>query len=138
MEVHGYKAFYPGIVNRYGEQYDLHRTYRVSDDLAWQKSGFHFCENLEDVLRYYNGKEEDIIICRVIGSGNILKRYDEYNEYEIIISSHLTINSVMTREEIMNYAYNLRKHRLDRFINGFDLTDNEIDILLSNDSSRGR
>lgn len=133
QSVKGFKGFYKGIVNRYGEKYELDTLYTTDQPLVWKKSGFHFCENLEDVFRYYTPKEEEgVIICQVTGLGDIIERFDEYYEYNIHIASSMIINSIMTRDEILEYAKELRWYRLDRFKQGFDLTNEELQIIEEN------
>ena len=126
----GFKAYNHGLINRYGEKYEIGVGYALNPNLKWKSNGFHFSKNLEDVLRYYDGFDE-IDICLVIGYGNIKTFYDDYNDYETIVSDHLRITRVLSREEILNYAKNLSDNRLCRFISGFYLTEDEQEYLFN-------
>ena len=127
----GYKAYNKGLVNRYGQRHEMQKIYTHSGDLVWKTSGFHFCENLEDTLRYYDAMNTPIDICQVVGFGEIREYYDSYYDYEILVSDHLKILKVLTREEILEYAKKLPSHRLCRFIQGMKLSEDEIAYLLS-------
>lgn len=122
--VTGYKAFNKGLINQFNETYEVGKDYTLNSDLKWKKKGFHFAENLEDVLRYYDGFGE-IDICVVIGYGDIMSFYDDYYDYEIIVSDHMRIVKVLSREEILEYAKKLPDYRLCRFISGFGLNEDE-------------
>lgn len=118
--VTSYKAFNKGLINQFNETYEVGKDYTLNSDLKWKKKGFHFAENLEDVLRYYDGFK-DIGICLVIGYGNIQKYYD----YETTVSDHMRIVKVLSREEILEYAKKLPDFRLCHFISGFGLNEDE-------------
>lgn len=127
----GYKAYNTGLVNRYGQVHEVKKIYTYEGELLWKKAGFHYCEHLEDTLRYYDAMNGSIDICQVIGFGQLEKFYDSYYDYEITVSDHLKIVKKLTREEIIAYANSLPAYRLCRFIQGFRLTQEEIDLILS-------
>ena len=129
----GYKAFYKDLQNQYGEKYELNTVYEVQPPLKWQENGFHFCANLEDTLRYYDCINEDVVICKITAKGEVLHRFDEYNEYHVFVCSKMIINNILSREEIIQYASKLAGFPLERFIKGYNLSEEEIDMLLEND-----
>ena len=129
---YGYKAFNPGLQNQFGEKYVIGQVYSLDNGVNFQKNGFHFCENLEDVLRYYDGFNEEIDICEVVGFGNVDSYYDDYNEYQVYVSDHMQILKVLSRDEIIKYASNLNDLRLCRFISGFALNEDEMNYLIEN------
>ena len=127
---YGYKAFGKGLQNQFAEKFIVGQVYSLHDDISYQKNGFHFCENLEDVLRYYDGMNEDIDICQVVGFGNVKSYEDEYYDYQIYVADHMQILKVLSRKEIIEYAKGLNDLRLCRFISGFALNEDEIAYLL--------
>ena len=52
------------------------KEYYIEGPIKFKERGFHFCKNLEDVFRYYNGFDENTVICEVEGFGEI----DTYND----------------------------------------------------------
>ena len=124
----GYKAYNKGLTNQFGEKFEIGKEYVSNSKIKWKKQGYHFAERLEDVLRYYNGFDE-IDICLVMGYGDIHKDYDSYYDYETIVSSHLKIIRILSREEIITYAQTLSDQRLCRFVSGYKLTEDEIELL---------
>lgn len=91
-----------------------------------RNSGYHFCKNLEDTLRYFNGLEEEITICQVKAIGNISEYTDEWYGYDIYATDKLYIEKILSRKEIIEYANKLDNNRLIRFIQGLKLTPEEI------------
>ena len=124
--IRGYKAFH-NMQGRNGTSYEVGETYTTDEPIEYQKSGYHFCERIEDVLRYYDGFRDDINICLVEGSGVIDTYNDEYNEYFDMHSvSRLTILKELTRDEIINTVIKENIYSIKRFIAGFKLTEKEI------------
>ena len=122
----GYKAFH-NMKDRNGTTYEIGETYTIDGDAKYQERGFHFCEKLEDVLRFYDGFSDNINICLVEGSGNIDTYNDEYYEYfDMHSASAITILKELSREEIINTVLEQNIHSIMRFISGFKLTQKEI------------
>ena len=140
----GYKGFKKGLINAYGVKFKEHQDYKVDlnkKDLKYgtRGYGFHFAENLEDCLRYYNGLEEEIDIAKVKALGNVLESYDDYyGYYGLYVTDHIYIEHVMTKEEIINYIKNVNPLRIERFIEGYKLTDEEIAIILKENPNNYR
>lgn len=127
--VSGYKAYNSDFSNNYDEKYEVGKSYHFPGDIKWKKSGFHFCQNLEDVFRYYSAFD-DIIICAVTGFGNVYSFFDDYNEYEIMVSNNISIQRVLSRDEIIEYGKSLNGFRLLRYLTGIKLTDDEIEYIM--------
>lgn len=128
----GYKCFKSDLTNRYGQQFEVNQKYVWSGPLHFGSNGqgWHFCKNLEDTLRYSYPYGDDYVICEVIGSGAILESFDTYNEYfDMYCSSVIEITKVLSREEIINYAFNITSLQLERFVALFKLTPEEISLL---------
>ena len=124
----GYKAFYKGLFNRFEEKFEIGKRYVI--DYKYRNYGYHFCKNMEDVLVYYRG--EDIEICEVIGSGDIINYHnDYYGVYDVYASSEIEIVRKIDREEIINMVLNMNPFSVDRvvrFVSLYVLTYDEIKL----------
>lgn len=127
----GYKAYNQDFTNNYGEIHEVGKSYILTDDIKWRKVGFHYCQNLEDVFRYYNAFE-DIVICKVTGYGIVHSYYDEYYGYDISVSNNIFIEKMLSRDEIIAYGQSLTGFRLYRFIMGIKLSNEEIEFIMKN------
>ena len=129
----GYKAFNADFSNCIGEVCTENTIYNYSGDVVERKSGFHFCKRLEDVFKYYNGLNKDIIICKIKAMDDIVWYSDEdyfYGDYDDIgVCSKIYIGNVMTRDEIMAYVDKLRPDALMRFLRGYRLNEKEIEYI---------
>ena len=129
-KIKGYKAFKKGLINIWDKEFEIGKKYIV--DSKHQEYNYHFCECLEDVFVFY--KESDTQVCEVIGSGNIIKNYNEYYDVGIIASSELEIIRVINREEIINFFLSMTGYypeRIKNFLIRFRLTDNEIKLFIN-------
>lgn len=132
----GYKAF-TNMKDRYNNTYEIGKTYSVKGKIKWQENGFHFCKNLEDVFRYYDGFDENTDICLVKGFGTIKTYYDNYFEYyDMYVSSDISIIKKLSREEIIEKVIHKSIFSITRLISGYKLTDNEINYILENSDFR--
>lgn len=135
-KIRGYKAF-NNMSDRYGNTYELNKDYHADGKIKWQENGFHFCKNLEDVFRYYDGFDENTVVCMVEGSGIVFTYYDDYAEYyDMYVSSDIRILKILSREEIINSVLHKNIFSIQRLISGYKLTDDEINIILENSDSR--
>ena len=66
----GYKAFNKDLTCR-DMQYEVGKTFEMKESPVCCKQGFHFCENIADVYRYYN-TSDDTRICEVEAIGEIV------------------------------------------------------------------
>lgn len=136
--IFGYKAFNSDFTNRYGQMFEAGKLYSLNnEDVKFQKNGFHFCERLEDTLRYYDGFS-DIKIAKVVGLGNIDEYEDNYYGYYHMYSAEkIYISYFLSREEIIKYILDVAKgnpyfsDRTIRFVSGFRITEEEKDKLVS-------
>lgn len=131
MEIIGYKCFNEDFTNRYGEKFEVGKTYNVSGEVKFGSNGngFHFCKNIEDTFRYFDTKK--CLVCLVKGEGVIDTYEDEYNGfYDMYSAESIEILKKLSREEIINIGLNLKFDRLLRFIQLFKLNKNEIDIFI--------
>ncbi|MBE6157911.1 MAG: hypothetical protein E7160_03865 [Firmicutes bacterium] len=132
----GYKVFNKGLINRYGLKFEEKGIYTFNEkkDLKYGNNGygFHFVKNLEDGLRYFDGINGEIDIAKVRALGNVLESFDEYYDYYgLCVTDKIYIDHVLTREEIIEYAVNLPSIRLERFVQGYRLNDDEIDLIIN-------
>ena len=130
----GYKALNKGLINRYGFQYELGKKYVLIGKLKWGKNGFHFCSRPEDTLRYVDSWNDEIDIVEIEGSGDLILYEDEYyGYYDMYCSSEMTLNRIISREEMFNMIINSHdENRVKRLAQSLELTDDEIRIIRYN------
>ena len=134
----GYKIFNKGLVNRYGYKFQEGNSYKVNTKITSIKYGnngygFHFVKRLEDGLRYFDGMNKEIDIAKVTSLGEIKEFYDDYyGYYDLYVTDHIYINHVLTRKEIIEEVLNMQQKRVERFISGYKLTEEEINIINRN------
>lgn len=124
----GFKAFSSN------SDYQEGKTYHLPNDIKLTKgpngTGFYYTPHLEDTLRYVNGMTEEINIAQVTADVEIITFNDEYNGYyDICNTRKLTIDHIMSREEIMNTMLTKSEDALIRFISGYKLTDEEQQLI---------
>jgi len=144
MEVVGYKCFAldadGNLINRYGSTFCVGNDYHADGDIKFGNygNGFHMCQNFEDTFRYFDCCEEmygvpyGIILCKVVGSGDIdCYEDDYYGFYNMYAVSDLRILSIVSKKELIQMADNLNDERLKRFINLFGLVPQKYNYFLS-------
>ena len=123
--IRGYKA-YDNMDDRFNNSYEVGKEYYTDGPVKFKERGFHFCKNLEDVFRYYDGFDENTVICEVEGFGEIDTYDDEYyGYYDMYAASGLKIIKILSREEIIDIVINRNIDSIKRFISGFKLTESE-------------
>lgn len=132
MQRQGFKAFNKDMTNQYGLQFKEQKTYQIPDHIPLTKgvkgTGFHYTPYLEDTLRYVEGLTDEIKIAQVTAIGEVITFDDEYNGYyDISAARKLTINHILTREEIINHMLTKGEFSILRFIKGYKLTPQEIE-----------
>ena len=108
MEIHGYKAFHKGLVNRYGLSFEEGGVYTCEGELKFGNdgNGFHFCKRLEDTLRYFPATEEEIDIAEVTALGDIVEGEDDYyGYYDMYCTNRIRIDKILTRADIISHFY---------------------------------
>lgn len=130
-KVIGFKCFQKGLINRFGQKMELDKMYEIKGEPKFMKQGFHMCENIEDTLRYFDGMNNEVDICKVTGYPNIYKYDDDYNEYYNMYSCQkIVINELLTRQEIIKQIENINELKINRFIYGYKLNNDEIKYLI--------
>lgn len=125
MEIVGYKCFNKNITNSYGLKFEIGKTYAVDGPIKFgtEGNGFHMCERLEDTLRYFDAMNEEVSICLVKGSGEILEWADEYyGYYDMYVVQRLEILKKLSRDEIIDNAIHMDREGFKRFLIGFKLS----------------
>ena len=119
----GYKCFNKGLINRYGDKFEIGKLYHNENVIKFGNdgNGFHVCKRLEDTLRYFDAMNDEIDIAKVICHGT-------YDDYEDDYYGYMLIEKVLTRDEIIDYGLNLYENRAKRFISLFRLTPEEIQL----------
>ena len=128
-KVKGYKCFDKGLINRYGQMFEVGKTYHCDEDIQFGNDGhgFHMCKNMEDTFRYFDTTNGEIDICKVTGYGKLHKADDEYwGYYDMYACEYLKIDKLLTREEIIAYGLTLDTFRACRFVQTLSLTPEEI------------
>ena len=129
MEVIGYKCFNEDMTNSYSIKFEIGKIYTVNGPVKFgnQGNGFHMCERMEDTLRYFDAMKNDVSICLVRGSGDMLAFSDEYyGYYDMHVVQSLEILKIFNRDEIINMATNMNRDSLTRFLSGFKLKNDEL------------
>ena len=128
--MHGYKCFNSDMTNIYGDKFEVGKKYSITGNVKVgpKGNGFHICENFEDTLKYFGALNDSVVICEVIGEGEILSDWDDYYGYEKFAVSNLEIIRVLPREEIIQMGLQLHEIRADRFVQVFKLTKEEIPL----------
>lgn len=130
--IRGYKAFYKGLVNKNGFQFEEWKTYSTEGKIKYGQNGngFHFCERIEDTLRYFSLEDEELDFAEVTGLGNIDEYHDHYNGFfNMYCTDKLRIDKVLSREDIISIFINMDGYhnpRLIRFIMLYPLTNEEL------------
>ena len=102
MKVVGYKALKNGLMTFDGIQLQIGKVYVAKGIIKYGKNGYHMCKNLEDTLRYVDGINEEINICKVIGFGEIHSYEDEYNGYyDNYVCEKMILTELLTYEQII-------------------------------------
>ena len=131
MVVKGFKAFDGKMNNRYGKHFEEGKKYNVLGPAVFgnRGNGYHFCERLEDTLRYVDGMDDEIQIAEVVGFGDIHESFDHYyGYYDLYVASSIQIVKILSREEIIANGLSMPEYRSERFVKGYRLTDYEIDL----------
>ena len=131
MEVIGYKCFNKDFTNRYGLKFETGKLYIAQPPIKFglNGSGFHLCKNIEDTFRYYDAMNDEVLVCKVKGSGDITECCDEYyGYYEMYSVENLEILEILNREQIINIGLQLNELRVKRFISGYKLSKKEIEM----------
>ena len=126
----GYKSFNYNFETFNSIKLEPNKIYTTNEKIKYHHNGYHFAKRLEDTLRYVNGLEESIIICKIEALGDIEWYEDDYyGYYDLGCTNIIKILNPLTREEIINYALNLYEQRLIRFIQGYKLTKEELQLI---------
>lgn len=123
----GFKGFNKDMTNRYGQKFEEGETYHTDENIGFgnDKYGFHFCENIEDVFRYFDS--ETMNIARVTATGEMVEGFDDYYEYYDMYSAEtIHIDHIMSREEIILELLSRNPLQVCRFLRtGFKLNSEE-------------
>lgn len=125
----GYKCFKKGLVNRYGIKFEIGKIYHCDKEIKFGNDGhgFHMCKRMEDTFRYFDAFNNEIDICLVTGYGKYDTCDDDYYDYyDMYAFEYMTIDKVLSREEIIAYGLSLDTYRVRRFIQTFKLSPKEI------------
>lgn len=134
MEIYGYKCFNKNLTNRYGMKFEEGRKYKVSGNIKFGNdgNGFHFCKNMEDTFRYFDAMNDEVSVCVVKGSGNIVNYFDDYyGYYDMYSAQEIEIIKKLNREEIINMELNLNETRVKRFVSLYRLNQKEKEMFLN-------
>lgn len=128
MSMKVYKAFNADLAYR-GFQYEIGKTYTMDEEPVPYISGFHACENLDDVFIHYTPwANKKVRICEVELDGTIIKYNRKYvsNKITIVKEIDYSIFKVTSKNSY---------HRMMVVHYG---TDEDLDILVTDESSHVR
>lgn len=129
MKITGYKAFDPGMKNQYGMTFEEGKTYTAEGAIinGTHGNGYHFAAHLEDSIHFIIDEEhKEVVVAKVTGEGTVKTFTTEDDEFsDLYVAAQLTINHILTREEIITHMLNKRPYFAQRFIRKFPLTVEE-------------
>lgn len=129
--IEGYKIFNNDMTNSYGFKFEEGKTYTQQGEIIFglKGNGYHFCKNIEDTLRYIDGMNNLVKIAKIKSFGKYIARNDEYNGYyDLYVASSIYVEKILTREEIIKIILSKTSYSVIRFLQGFKLTSNEIEL----------
>lgn len=129
--VFGYKSFNEDLTNRYGFKFEIGNSYKVDGIIKFgiNGNGFHMCERLEDTLRYFDAMNLEVSVCEVVGNGEIVSFYDEYNGYDDMYAvEEISIIRKIDRDEIISMMLNVNEVRVLRFLQLYKLSNDELGL----------
>lgn len=68
----GYKAFTKELRSYNGFQYEIGKEYTLEGDLKICENGFHFCDSIADCYHFYYPIDQNIRICEIEATGDII------------------------------------------------------------------
>ena len=131
MKLDGYKAFNSDMTNRYGKKFEVNKLYVVDGSIKFgvNGNGYHFCKRLEDTLRYVDGMHSKIKIAKITAYGDCVEYYDDYyGYYDMFAAKAIEIKEVLSRNKIIEKYLETDENRTIRFIQGFKLLPDEIEL----------
>ncbi len=130
---YGYKCFQKGLINRYGDIFQVGKWYRAFGDIQFGNNGngFHVCSRLEDTLRYFDCMNSEVNLTKVRCYGNYSSYEDDYyGYYDMYAYEYMMIDKILNRDDIINYALDLNEITIKRFLSLYRLNDKEKEIIL--------
>ena len=125
--IKGFKCFYSGLTNAFGQKLQLNKKYIYDGKVKFRTSGYHLCTNMEDTLRYFDGVNKSVDICEVIGYPEYIKFEDEYyGYYDMYVCQGILLTKILTRDEIIKKADEMHALAFKRFSAGYKLTEEEL------------
>ena len=126
----GYKVFYKGLIDSFGNKHTIVKKYKLDGEVKWSQNGFHFCKRPEDTLRNFDDFNNELEIALIQASGNIIGYDDEYyGYYDMFASSEYKIIRVMSREEIVREVLTSKNiFRQKRLLERMRLTEEQLKL----------
>ena len=134
MEIKGYKALTKNMESRYKDKYEIGKTYSVEGILKFgygglNGNGIHFCERIEDTLKYFDSKEDDIIITEVTSLEDNDVFCEEDQDFALMFAARkLRFDRIVPRQEIIITFLTTPYYRTERFLQFYKLTKEEIKL----------
>lgn len=131
MAIIGYKCFDKGLINKYGKKFSVGKIYIMPGAIKFgiNGNGFHMCKRIEDTFRYFECFENEVDVCLVKGSGEVVEYSDDYyGYYDMYSVQKIEILKQLNREEIINEGLNMCDLRVKRFVSTLKLNEEEINL----------
>lgn len=122
----GYKGFNLDMTNRYGDKFEVGKTYKACGDISPGNNGngFHMCVRVEDCFRYVDASSSLIALVKCFGD-LVLHEDEYYGYYDMYACEYMEIVRIVPREEIIGMMLLADEFRQRRFVRDFDLTLDE-------------
>lgn len=124
----GYKSYDGNIVC---PEDIVGKHFHEDGPIKFHHHGLHFCERLEDTLRYSGGiSNPNILVAEVEASNELDEGEDTYYDfYDMYATSDLDVIRIIPREEIIAmYLDMYPSFRTQRFLSSYILHDDEIPL----------
>ena len=89
----GYKGFNKDMTCR-DFQYEIGKEYETNEEIELCKRGFHFCKKIIDVKGYYNIENDEVILCEIEATGEIIEGDDK------CVTNRIKIIREISKEEM--------------------------------------
>jgi len=95
------------------KKYEVGETYSYNRKLIMCKQGFHFCQKLEDVHKFYNLFNKDTIVLKIEVFGDIITNGDKS------VTNKFKVLETIPKNKYHSYSENIKKNSVKIINNDF-------------------